>query len=537
MPADATPPAPQVGPGTLAALLLVIGVSVWLGVLAERAIRRKSFLKGYFLGDRGLGVWVLALTATVQSGGTFMGFPSLVYSHGWVVALFIASYMVVPITGFGILGKRLAQLSRQTDAITVPDIFRERFASPAVGLVSSLLILFFMAFLMIAQFKAGAILMKLSWPGDGSLSLSDEAPAGLGAAYYVGLTVFTVTVVGYTLWGGFLASAWTDLFQSLLMLAGVLILLGLALPAAGGLEAATLKAMENTSPAFAFGPGYAADGRHFLTGPLALSFFFLWTFGGLGSPPGMVRIMACKDSRTIRRSIIVLSVYNAFIYIPLIMICICGRALIGDLQKQTDEIIPRLALSTTASLPGGSFLAGIILAAPFGAVMATVSTYLVVLASGLVRDVYQRFVKPDAGARQLRRVTFGVMLGLGALGLAANLDPPDYLQVLIIFSSSGQAATFVVPALMVAFWRRATAAGAIAAMVAGAAAVLGLFLAGLAADDPMVGPATRFRSYFLVGFDPVLWGFVVSAAAGIGVSLMTQPPAKELVSRLFDARP
>ena len=99
-------------------------------------MQKGAFLKGYFLGNRGLGAWALALTATVQSGGTFMGFPSLVYSHGWTVALWIAGYMVVPITGFGVVGKRLAQLSRRTGAMTVPDLFRERFQSPKLGLVA-----------------------------------------------------------------------------------------------------------------------------------------------------------------------------------------------------------------------------------------------------------------------------------------------------------------------------------------------------------------------------------------------------------------
>src|SRR6187431_1519372 len=130
------------GSGTLLALIVFIIASVWLGTVAQRAVRRGSFLKGYFLGNRGLGAWALALTATVQSGGTFMGFPSLVYTHGWAVALWICGYMVVPITGFGVLGKRLAQLSRKTGAITVPDLFRARFQSPALGLTASLLIMF-----------------------------------------------------------------------------------------------------------------------------------------------------------------------------------------------------------------------------------------------------------------------------------------------------------------------------------------------------------------------------------------------------------
>lgn len=521
------------GLGALAALVVVIGVSGWLGVQAQRAVRRGSFLKGYFLGHRGLGAWALALTATVQSGGTFMGFPSLVYSHGWIVALWIGSYMVVPITGFGILGKRLAQLSRRTGAITMPDLFRQRFDSPAVGLTASLLVMFFMTFMMVAQFKAGAIVMKLAWPGSGSLALADEAAAPIDVAYYVGLGLFSLTVVAYTLWGGFLASVWTDLFQSVLMWGGVLILLALVVPAAGGLEAGSRAAVAATGEGFVTGPGYAADGRAFLTGPLAVSFFFVWIFGGLGSPPGTVRIMASRSTATIRRSILVLCLYNLCIYPPLIAICICGRALIPALA-QTDEIIPRLALLTTQRLPGGSLLAGVILAAPFGAVMATVSTYLVVIASGLVRDVYQRFIKPQANWWELRRLSYAVMLGLGVVGVAANVRPVNFLQALVVFSSSGQAAAFVVPLMMIAYWRRATAAGVMAAMLCGTATVLALLVAGLLTSDPGIGQATRFRPYFLGGFEPVVWGLAASMLAGVGVSLCTAAPQAALVARWFD---
>jgi SSS family solute:Na+ symporter/sodium/pantothenate symporter len=189
---------------------------VYLGTMAQRVVRRSSFLQSYFLGNRGLGTWALALTATVQSGGTFMGFPSYVYSFGWIVALWIAGYMVVPLTGFGVLAKRMAHLSRTTGAITVPDLFRERFNSPAVGLVASLLILVFMSFMMVAQFKAGALIIKICWPGSAALDLN-TAGQSLDFYYYLGLALFSVTVVGYTLIGGFLAAVWTDLFQSILM--------------------------------------------------------------------------------------------------------------------------------------------------------------------------------------------------------------------------------------------------------------------------------------------------------------------------------
>lgn len=576
---------PSAGSGTLFALFLLIVASVWLGTLAQRAVRKGSFLKGYFLGNRGLGAWALALTATVQSGGTFMGFPSLVYSFGWIVALWIAAYMVVPLTGFGVLGKRLAQLSRRTGAITVPELLRERFASPGVGVAALLFILLYMLFMMVAQFKAGALIMKVSWPGAGALALAEDVPAGslddepvrgdqpqedaapaedsarpvqvgaiaspvqsvpaksagaLDRYYYLGLTIFALTVVGYTVIGGFLAAVWTDLFQSVLMFVGVVLLVCLAVPMAGGLEYASRTAAQVTGPGYVFGPGYAADDRQFLPLGLAFSFFFVWVYAGLGSPAGMVRIMACKSTATIRRSIFLLSVYNFFIYIPLIVVCICGRALIPDLSV-SDEIIPRMALKTTESLPGGSLLAGLILAAPFGAVMATVSSYLVVIASALVRDLYHRFIHAAATDRELRLLSYTVMILVGAVAFAANIQPVEYLQAIVVFSGTGAAATFVVPALMAAYWRRATAAGALAAMLGGASTMIGLYVTGFVDGwrgfDPMIGQATKFRPYFLLDLDPIVWGLAASLVCGIVVSLLTSPPQESVVSRLFDAQP
>ena len=109
---------PQAGWGLPTVLVGVIVASVYLGALAQKTVAKSGFLKGFFLGNRGLGVWAMALTATVQSGGTFMGYPSLVYDFGWVAVLWIPSYMVVPLTGFAMVGKRLAQISRKTGAVT-----------------------------------------------------------------------------------------------------------------------------------------------------------------------------------------------------------------------------------------------------------------------------------------------------------------------------------------------------------------------------------------------------------------------------------
>lgn len=72
---------------------------------------------------------------------------------------------VVVITGFGILGKRLGSAQSQTGAITVPDLFRTRFNSPALGFTCTIFILLYLSFMMLAKFKAGAIVIQLAWSG------------------------------------------------------------------------------------------------------------------------------------------------------------------------------------------------------------------------------------------------------------------------------------------------------------------------------------------------------------------------------------
>jgi sodium/pantothenate symporter len=567
------------GFAVLFALMAFLAISVWLGTLAQRAISKANFLEGFFLGNRGLGVWALALTATVQSGGTFMGYPALVYSYGWVGLLWISAYMVVPLTGFAIVGKRVAQISRKTGAITVPDLFRARFGDARVGLCASLMIIFCLSFTMFAQFKAGATVMKLAWPGSGPFSFAEpelgpKASDKPGAApeqpkpatsatkpssqidykYYIGLVLFAVTVVGYTMIGGFLASVWTDLFQSVLMVLGVIALFCLALPAAGGLEQATKVAISHTGPEYAFGPGFHKEGRQFLTSGLAMSMFFLWVYAGFASPASMIRVMAAHDTEVMRKSIFVLSAYNCLIYVPLAMIAICGRSLFPN--EKPDEIIPLLAMKLTTELPGGTALTALILSAPFGAIMASVSCFVLVIASGLVQDIYVRFIHPEANAHEIRRATNIAMAIVGVVGVLAVIYPPNYLQALVVFSSSAGAASFVTPALMTCYWRRATAKGALAAMICGFATYLGLFSLGwlqvwaegagntttlgtqilnIIGRDPNIGIASAFRSYFLLGVDPILWGLLASAIAGVTVSRFTNPPPEELVSRLFDA--
>lgn len=587
--ADAVAAPASPGFAVILVLGLFISASVWLGTMAQRIVEKSKFEEGFFLGNRGLGAWALALTATVQSGGTFMGYPAFVYRFGWVALLWIGAYMVVPLTAFALLGKRIAHISRRADALTMPDLFRARFDSPAIGLLISLLMMVTLSMTMIAQFKAGATIMKLAWPGQGMITFAEDAQVTFDSKFYEGLVIFTICVVGYTMIGGFTASVWTDLFQSVMMVFGVAILLTLTLQASGGLESGTRTAIQQigksaaaakerelarSSPdleaaavqaeaqaasvraqqGYLFGPG---RGRQFLPVTMAISMFFVWIYGGIASPASVVRVMAAQNTEVMRKSVFLLSVYNCGIYIPLAVIAVCAHAVLQH-EAVPDEMIPTLALQLTQSKiggAGGQLIAGLILAAPFGAIMASVSCFVLVIASGIVEDVYHRVLNPQATEQQLKRLTRITMTIIGIIGIVANIAPVPFLQALVVFSSSAGGATLCVPAFMACYWRRANAPGVIAAMVGGFSVFLGLYVIGwihnyaVTLEDPggvlgffvqqlggkqPLGSDDVFRPFWPLGFDPMIWGLLSSLSLGVLVTKLTPPPRPELVQKFFD---
>jgi SSS family solute:Na+ symporter/sodium/pantothenate symporter len=560
----------------------MVGVFL-LGALAHKLLSRGTFLKEYFLGDRKLNAWVLSLTyvATSVSAGSFVGFPSWIYRNGWIMALWIAGYMVGGLVSKGVLAKRLNQTSRLSGAITVPDVLRDRFQSPALGVLASSFLLLFLLFNLVGQFKAGGLIMRRACSGVTDTAVyqaaqrstasilkavhiwkepaaSDAAPnkpvtpaktmdstAGIEKAasppaqgslygsdypdYVLGILIFAVTVIVYTTHGGFWAVTWTDVLQGLMIVAGALLLMFLALSRVGSLGNATERLRE-ISPQLVTGPGpddYLGPG-------LAVSYFCLWTLGSMGQPVGMVRLMACRDTPTLRRALFMIGLFYLLIYLPLVVTFICARALYPtEYLANSDDIMPAMALHLTSDWP---ILGGLILAAPYAAAMSAVAGYLLLMSSSLVRDIYQRTINPSVSARAVKRISYGTTAVVGTIVTIAALRPPTYLQFLIIFTGAGMACTFLGPIVMALYWRRATRAGALASLIGGFLTVATLWLLGCmgVGKEGLKGPAGEpFAPVYLFGLDPLIHGLIVSFVLGIVVSLCTTPLPAKHVDRYF----
>ncbi len=629
-----------------------------LAVLSNRLLQSKNFLSEYFLGSRGLGVWAFALTfaATSASGGSFTGFPSKIYTHGWILGLWIGSYIVVPICGMGLLGKRINQVARISGAITVPDVIRDRFRSAHFGLLAVSLIVFFMSFNLVAQFKAGSLILKTLLGGvelfqASAVSLSSYTSSiaflrGVDPEYLICLLTFGIAVVVYTAYGGFHAVVWTDVMQGIVMVVGVMIMLPLALVLVGreappgmlGLEHATREMAEMTPPqrgkatlsvaaaksedlgissgtwvtlseedseqheplhvtekprlfrvirttvieagqtsvgnvevleittpddidrilgssseeinsevklsdpqvvaykygsapeqkgVYVTGPGPSeTDPDGFLPLSLAISFFFMWAISGSGQPSGMVRLMAFKNTRTLRRAIFTVAIYYSMIYFPLVIIFCCARVLMPGMDAESDRIMPAMAVFLTENL-GLGWLAGLLVAAPFAAVMSTVDSFLLMISSALVRDIYQRNINPEVSAKTIKGMSYLFTLLVGAAAMLGALNPPQFLQDIIVYTGSGLAACFLGPMVFALYWPRANAAGCMSGMIAGFAAHLSMYFGGIFAHGSF------FQPYRLFDFDPIVVGLFVSFGTVYLVTKFTPPPPEDLVRKYF----
>lgn len=348
------------------------------------------------------------------------------------------------------------------------------------------------------------------------------------------------------------------------MLVGVILMAYLAIRAvepveAGGevltgLSAATER-LRQQDPKLVSGPGPGM----FLPLGMAFSYFLMWSVSSAGQPSGMVRLMSFKDTPSLRRALVLIAFYYILTYVSLLIIFTCARAIfptqylreVGT-EGQPDAIMPEMArhLTDQAGVP---WAAGLLLAAPYAAIMSTVAAFLLLISSSLVRDLYQRTVNPNASQKTLKRVSYATTAVVGFVVLIGALNPPDFLQYIIVFTGAGQSSAFFFPMVLTLFWRRVTRQGVLAGMLGGGLTVFLLYLLGWV--DIRTRPATdgmglwlqntftflpgwgeerldNFAPLNLAGFDPIFWGFLVSLTLTVLVSLLTRPQ-EEMVRKYF----
>jgi len=497
----------------------VVIISYFIALLAIGVVasRRVSDLDDYFVGGKGLGYWVVAFSARAsgESAWLYLGLTGLGALVGarafWIVGGELAG---VAIAWFLMAGP----FKRETDrhrSITVPDYLVSRFGTPgnekpaqALRLVAAIVLSLFVTIYVSAQIDATgkAFSSFLEWN------------------YYTGALIGFGIVVAYTLSGGFVAVAWSDLLQGVMMLLGLVVL-----PVAAYFALSSGPELEGglASLADGFTSLWGAGGPSLSNGLIIIGYLAIG-IGFMGSPQVFVRFMAIRDQSEILKGRWVAITFTILTDGCAVLAGMTGRALLVGHGGETEfahilgsggeQVLPEMV-----ALLFPPAIVGLYIAAVLAAIMSTIDSLLLVASSAATRDVYQKMLHPDLSDASLTSLSRFVTLGLAVIALAiamsvSVISPDRTIFWYVIFGWSGISAAFCPVMILALSWRRYNVWGALASIVTGALGVpLFKFVVPLV---PGIGP-------MITKVEELLPAFVLAVIAGVVATLTTSSSHSE----------
>ena len=204
---------------------VLIGFVVYLTVVlvvGVIAFRKTQSQAGFILGDRKLGPWVIAFSerASGESAWLLVGLPGAALALGFIELWTAIGCTTGILLSWTFVAPRLREFVGHSDSLTLPDFFRQRYPETheAIRIVASLIITFFFTFYVASQFNAAGKVLDTTF-GEllgtiqgslGSIGLDLETTT-------IGMLIGTIIVLFYTVMGGFVAVAWTDVAQGIIM--------------------------------------------------------------------------------------------------------------------------------------------------------------------------------------------------------------------------------------------------------------------------------------------------------------------------------
>ncbi|MEM1320857.1 MAG: sodium/proline symporter [Bacteroidota bacterium] len=446
-----------------------------IGILASRRVKN---IKDYYVGGKKLGYWVVAFStrATGESAWLLLGLTGLGAMVGYS-AFWVAVGEVIGVMGAWLLmAKPFKRLSDQYQSITIPDYLVSHFKARSnwLRIIASTALSIFVVIYVSAQIDATGSAFE----------------AFLGWNYFMGALVGFAIVVVYIFFGGFVAVAWSDFFQGLLMFLGLVTLPLVALLFLPGGESLH-EGLRALDPALVniWGPGGFSG-----TNVAAIIGYLLIGLGFLGSPQIFVRFMSIRDEAEIDRGRWVAIAFTLLTDIAAVSIGIIGRYLFTEAGADPEVVLGNngqnvLIVLVEFTLP--ALLVGVYVAVVLAAIMSTIDSLLVVASSAIIRDFYQQIFKKGEEINNLTRLSrlVTLVMALAALGIAlvvAITVPGRTIFWFAIFGWSGIAATFCPMMMLSLFWKGYTERGAIASMVTGFLSVP--FFKFVMPTVPVVGP-------------------------------------------------
>ncbi len=467
--------------------VITIYVLLLLGVALNKS-RQVKTQDDFMVAGRNVPVLLLVgtLVCTWIGSGSLFGGAGLAFRTGFS-ALWLSAGAWVGIAVVYFLAHRVRRIAEYT----VPDILEKRYNHWARILGTTAVII---AYMTIAgyQFRGGGRLLNI---------VSGIDPM-------VGAIIACAVIILFTVLAGMISIVSIDLFNGTVMLVAVLLAVPFALKSAGGWSGVT-----ETLPADHFAL-FGSNDAVWAMGVFLPTFFLL-----LGESSMYQKFFSAKDAGSARKAVI-----GMILGVVVIETLLAAVSVIGSSIYWTDSAFAQAAVTETiilqvAAVNMPAIAGALLLAAGVAIILSTGNTFLMIPATNVTRDIYQRFINPGASDKTIIRFQ---RIMIVVLGVTALLLATQFTTILAMaLTSYTMVGAGVTPALLAAFlWKRTTTAGGVASIASGM---------GVTVAITIVNAVVQSRS----GHPWLETDYIILPAAGASilalvlVSLATAKPPKE----------
>jgi SSS family solute:Na+ symporter len=489
-------------------LMLIVFFVVMIGV-GWYTRRHARTVDGFILGGRSVGPWLSAFAygTSYFSAVIFVGYAG---QFGWKYGLAstwigIGNALIGSLLAWVILGRRTRVMTKSLKSATMPSFFEKRYDSKALKIVSSAIIFVFLVPYTASVYNG---LSKL-------FGMAFNIPYIYCVLGMAGLTCV------YVLLGGYMATAWNDFIQGIIMLIGICCVIAAVLTGHGGfMEAVRQLAQIPSESTMTLGqPG--AYTSFFGPDPLGLlSVVILTSLGTWGLPQMVQKFYAIRSEKAIATGTVISTLFAVVIAGGSYFLGGFGRLLDvsqvsttaadGTIKMAYDSIMPTLL----QNLP--DLLMGILIVLIMSASMSTLSSLVLTSSSTMTIDFIKgTLIKEMSEKKQLVYLRVLVVVFI-VLSVILAINPPTFIAQLMGISWGALAGAFLAPFLYGLYWKGVTRASIWASFFFGVGfTVLNIFFS--------------FTNPINAGAIAMLGGLVIVPL----VSLLTPRFKKDFVDKIF----
>lgn len=511
-------------------LLSAVGYYAW---------KKTNSSEDFMIAGKNTHPYIMALSygATFISTAAIVGFGGVAAQYGMSILWLVFLNVIVGVfIAFVFLGKRTRRMGHSLGSLTFPEFLGKRFNSKFIQFSSGLIIFCAM------PLYAAVVLIGAARFLESSLMIN----------FSIALLILAIVITLYVFFGGIKGVLYTDALQGTIMACAMIFLLVFVYWMFGGIgEANTaLTNMANLYPSTAA----AAGGTGWTTFP-TLGSPYWWTLvsstligvgiGVLAQPQLIVRYMTVKSDKELNRSVLMGGLFVALIpgaaYITGALSNVyfmdkLGKIAVDVVGGNIDKIIPTFI---TMALP--EWFVYIFLLSLIAAAMSTISAQLHTQGTAFGVDIYgtlRNSAKKKLGAIPITR--FGILIAIFLALILAFILPGSIVALGTSLFFEICAAAFLPPFIAALYWKRSTKAGIISGIISGTLVSLFWLIfifektaKGLGICKLLTGSTTLLCSMPWPYIDVMLIAVPISAILTIVVSLLTKPPAKEVVEKAF----